>query len=498
MGIISTIPSSPEAAGAAIVEYDPRNGPLTNSRQCYLRWGYNNWSLKIEPDDLMTFEADRGIWIIPIMIPQNARSLHLCVHDGTGNWDNNGWENWMVKINKNRLINHATAHKAAATRQLQLYNELMGIMQNSAFHQDMQAALDHHFQVLVLATMSSGKSTLLNALLGFDLLPSKNEACTEIVYRLEDCDGMTEFQCRAVLGETILDEWQPASRQLLEQWNNSGLCTLVEIQGDLPFVKNQGAQLVLFDTPGPNYSRDDRHAKVMRNIMSHEDYGVILFVLNANQLGTNDERILLDEVLQISNATVRGKKKQVVFVLNKVDEFDEENGDSLVESMHGVKAYLKEIGFLRPVIVPIMARAAKLFRIAANGGNLTRSERHDLLALFDKLKQDPFRLLRPAKLQADVRTEIECGIRGESHTLLAQQEDSIRTINIDNQRLERRELEIMEYATGIHTIETILENHLYSRAMPETMQRIAKILQKHGADQLLQWIHNAAEKIKQW
>lgn len=34
------------------------------------------------------------------------------------------------------------------------------------------------FPMLVVATMSSGKSTLINALLGQQILPSKNAACT--------------------------------------------------------------------------------------------------------------------------------------------------------------------------------------------------------------------------------------------------------------------------------------------------------------------------------
>ena len=34
------------------------------------------------------------------------------------------------------------------------------------------------YPMVVMATMSSGKSTLINALLGQQILPSRNEACT--------------------------------------------------------------------------------------------------------------------------------------------------------------------------------------------------------------------------------------------------------------------------------------------------------------------------------
>ena len=46
------------------------------------------------------------------------------------------------------------------------------------------------FPMLVIATMSSGKSTLINALLGQQILPSKNEACTAKTYSILDDDTM--------------------------------------------------------------------------------------------------------------------------------------------------------------------------------------------------------------------------------------------------------------------------------------------------------------------
>ena len=44
------------------------------------------------------------------------------------------------------------------------------------------------FPVNVIATMSSGKSTLINALLGRNLMPSKNEACTATITEILDID----------------------------------------------------------------------------------------------------------------------------------------------------------------------------------------------------------------------------------------------------------------------------------------------------------------------
>ncbi len=50
------------------------------------------------------------------------------------------------------------------------------------------------FPMVVVATMSSGKSTLINALLGKEILPSSNRACTALRYSILDDDGESQEQ----------------------------------------------------------------------------------------------------------------------------------------------------------------------------------------------------------------------------------------------------------------------------------------------------------------
>ena len=54
------------------------------------------------------------------------------------------------------------------------------------------AAFDKDFDVYVVATMSSGKSTLINAMLGCDLLPALNEATTATIAKITDNDHMPQ------------------------------------------------------------------------------------------------------------------------------------------------------------------------------------------------------------------------------------------------------------------------------------------------------------------
>lgn len=371
---------------------------------------------------------------------------------------------------------------------LKRYEELAGLMENDLFHADMHEALDHHFEVLVMATMSTGKSTLLNAMLGIDLLPSCNEACTSIVYRFEDQDKMSQFRCRAVVGESITD-WQPATSEVLSEWNSSGLCSNVEVEGDMPFIKNLGAKLVLYDTPGPNNSRDERHAQILRKMMNNQEYGLIIFMLSSTNVCTTDERNLLDELHSIFKKT-RRIKKQIIFVLNKVDEIEDGNSECLHDLVSNVKKYLKDAGFSSPIVIPTMAHAAKLLRLAAKGERLTRHQSLELITQLDMINEEPFRLLKNTQIDVEIYKEIEKGIKGKGHTLLHKSIDKTcdSTIKIRDRIIAKSEIDRALYSTGIHTIETILEKMLYERALPETMKRISAVMNKHKAKLLNKWL----------
>ena len=54
-------------------------------------------------------------------------------------------------------------------------------------------AINSDFEVAVIATMSSGKSTLINSFLETDLMPSKQQACTSKTVRIKNIDNYDGF-----------------------------------------------------------------------------------------------------------------------------------------------------------------------------------------------------------------------------------------------------------------------------------------------------------------
>ncbi|MBA6350079.1 dynamin family protein [Colwellia sp. BRX8-9] len=209
------------------------------------------------------------------------------------------------------------------------------------------------FNVAVVATMSSGKSTTLNAMLGIPLLPSMNEACTATIYKIEDVDGLVDFQARYITHDNNESDWENITTKdnKLIEWNNSGF-QFIEIRGDFPHIDNHKSIISFIDTPGPNNSSDKSHSDITHDIISTSKFGFILCIMNASQFGVDDERILLENLLE--DLKKKGTKTKIVFAVNKIDQLDMET-EKPHELIKKIKRYLTNIGYFRPTVVPIMS-----------------------------------------------------------------------------------------------------------------------------------------------
>ena len=368
------------------------------------------------------------------------------------------------------------------------YQELKHLFGNSEFAAEMRDVLDSPFEVMLMAPMSSGKSTLINAMIGFDLLPTANQACTATVYRIEDNDTMKKFKCRAIYQDRKTRK-RNASLKVLREWNAEAKCDLVEIEGNLPFIRNAGANLVIYDTPGPNYSLDKRHQDILSKALTNYQFGVMVFLLNANHLGTTDERSMLNQILELQKKGDKFKKK-IAFVISKADQLDEEDGESLEEVVARVDSYLQEIGFKDPIIIPIMGEAALLARKLANGLKLTRHERADLTNYYYQLIDSPRYTVNATKIDKEIIDTIEDGILGNGQQILQSKSDKNEFQVGKKQVVTRLELSKFLYSTGLLTLEQYFENLITQEALHKNMDNIRQIFEKYDASSLLNWLNS--------
>lgn len=265
----------------------------------------------------------------------------------------------------------------------------------SKIYTDFEAALNKDFDVYVAATMSAGKSTLINAMLGSDLLPAANEATTATIAQITDNDSMEygKFQGRRLNKDGIeVNGWQPTSLELLREWNSQEDTKLIQLEGNIVGIKERdNVRLVITDTPGPNNSQDPEHARTtMQHIQDSIRNPLILYILNATQLGTNDDQQVLGEIAKIMQKGGKQSKDRFIFVVNKMDNFDPESGENVEDALGRVRNYLENNGVENPLIYPVSANLTRLLRKREKApDSLTRKERGDVSAMEELFTEEP-------------------------------------------------------------------------------------------------------------
>lgn len=236
------------------------------------------------------------------------------------------------------------------------------------------------FPINVVATMSSGKSTLINALLGKRMMPSKNEACTATITEILDND--TEQFAAVVYDEdnVVLREVEDLNYDIMSELNENEDVYRIAARGNIPFLDAKSTALMLVDTPGPNNSQNQAHKNTTYRAINNDSNNLILYVLNGTQLSTNDDASLLSYVADQIKKGGKQVRDRFLFVINKMDGFNPEEED-IGKAIRAAKHYLASYGIEDPQIFPCSAYTALNIKTYLDGidiDNLTRSEERKL------------------------------------------------------------------------------------------------------------------------
>ncbi|MCC8051416.1 MAG: dynamin family protein [Clostridiales bacterium] len=229
------------------------------------------------------------------------------------------------------------------------------------------------YRVLVTATMSAGKSTFINALAGKYISLAQNMACTSKIHTIigkpfEDgctCEYDHELVMMARQEELLSDNEENAGEITVSTYLNGSL---------------GGERMIIRDSPGVNFSGETEHREITNRMIRGRKYDLLIYVMNATQLGTVDEATHLDYVRSCVGRT------PVLFVVNKVDEFKPDEGENIGEIMEKLNAYLRMHGFRKPQICPISSHAAWLSKKAVDL-KLNHVDQRTLYNYIDKFEE---------------------------------------------------------------------------------------------------------------
>ena len=272
-----------------------------------------------------------------------------------------------------------------------------------------QIAKGKDFEVCVVATMSAGKSTLINAMLGAKLMPSKQEACTAIITKIKDTKGSHKWKAQ-VYGKdgSLLDTCDDLTYQDMEKFNSNTNVSTILAEGDIPFVSSKEVSLVLIDTPGPNNSTDPEHERIQSEFLNKNSKSLVLYVTEGT-FSTDDNNKLLGRVVKSMEVGGKQSKDRFIFVINKIDGHSKENGD-LSQTLDKVRAHLKSYGIEKANLFPAAALPALNIRLLDSGADLDDDaidETEMKVRKFNRETNKDFHLEQYASLPASVRKNIQ-------------------------------------------------------------------------------------------
>lgn len=233
------------------------------------------------------------------------------------------------------------------------------------------------YNILITATMSAGKSTLINALVGKNISLTQNMAATSKIHTILSKpfdDGVTteydsDISMNATQDDLMTDNAENRSPRITVSTYFDGLL--------------HGRRITLYDSPGVNSSENPEHTEITNRMVRSRKYKLLVYVLNATQLGTEDEEQHLDFVAKAVG------RRNVLFVMNKIDCLISED-----ESLSGVikrqREFLEQKGFKNPVICPVSARAA-FFAKKGKREQLSRLEQRKFESYVDNFAQSSLR-----------------------------------------------------------------------------------------------------------
>lgn len=264
--------------------------------------------------------------------------------------------------------------------------------------------LDELFLLVVVGEFNAGKSALVNALLGNQILPEGTTPTTSKV---------------------TLVKW---GEKVAEQAVDEGFGILTY---PLPLLK----ELNIVDTPGTN-AVIRRHERLTDEFVPRSD--LVLFVTSADRPMTESERLFLERIL------AWGKK--VVFVLNKADIFEDET--SLDEVRDFVLKHATAVLGDPPEFFPVSARIAQRAqnepdpeqsRLMRASSGLDELERYVTTTLDDATRLE-LKLSNPLGTAENLVVQAQSAVRDECQEL---QEDIQTTASLESV--------IEDYANELHS-----------------------------------------------
>ena len=200
--------------------------------------------------------------------------------------------------------------------------------------------------IYIVGSMASGKTTLINAIMGNKLLPYASNASISIEYSdIDNFRGVAYGQDAKEIkkGDNI-------SRHTLREWVQDNRLSSITVTGRIPFISPLNMNIRIVEVSSALWT--EHRFDIIENTLGERAF--IIFVYPVDRLMNTCELGLIKTIAQIGNNRVY---KGLFFVVNRMDVLNPKE-DDINKVLCNYKDFLSNCGIKIPAIFPISAQAA--------------------------------------------------------------------------------------------------------------------------------------------
>ena len=204
---------------------------------------------------------------------------------------------------------------------------------------------EEKFTLVFVGEFNRGKSTLLNCLLGAEVLPVAEQETTATINILKYSDkpGLRIIRNNGEIIEEVFEKDKLWDFTALKDFDKTEI-NRVEVHYPSEYLK-EGIEIV--DTPGVNDPNEHR-MDLTYGFLPKAD--ATIFILDAGAAFTLSEKLFLTDHILGNNIS------SVIYVLNRIDEID---SSKIASQITKVKTKISEvIGKNEPEVIPVSAKLA--------------------------------------------------------------------------------------------------------------------------------------------
>lgn len=367
------------------------------------------------------------------------------------------------------------------------------VKEYNALEKKYQAAREDEFRIVFSGMYTCGKSTLINAILGKDILPTRDGTCTSKVFKISHDPNVeyAKMSCVDANGKVVVKEQGYTAETLHEAFEHifprgkddellpsvPETIETVLVSTDMSSLYPEDAtyntsnmKLVIIDTPGTSSGEGNMvdegksHCEITKKVVQSSKKEIVVFATNASEDKDDSIQDFLD---MVDEAGSQGAYDQrFLFVLNRADQCSLKPGETWEKKLRSIRNYY--IGKKRSIQNPRFFPTSALAAFTVRRGLVKTNDYKKIEANYYSYDEDVNGIVAmdgKENYHFDEYCSTSQSIKDSIHTYI----DTLSSSKL--KPAERRQQEIL-FHSGVVSLEMAIRDYIAKYAFPLKIQEL--------------------------